>query len=147
MHPARLARLVEQDLSGRSNDLAFVLARVVDFVTNSARGDDANVIALRTVVASRLMEQLIALNDRPATSVLVRSEVMKALKSLRLRFIDWRRGYASAGSSMAARIENALARAKTPAIKNPAGPDVPPGSPIGSGEAEACWHCEPVAFN
>ena len=147
LHPARLARLVEQDLSGRSNDLAFVLARVVDFVTNSARGDDANVIALRTVVASRLMEQLIALNDRPATSVLVRSEVMKALKSLRLRFIDWRRGYASAGSSMAARIENALARAKTPAIKNPAGPDVPPGSPIGSGEAEACWHCEPVAFN
>ncbi|MCK0068671.1 zinc-dependent metalloprotease [Kordiimonas laminariae] len=147
LHPARLARLAEQNLSGRGNDLAFVLARTIDFITGTARGDDANIIALRIVVASRLMEQLITLNDRPRTSVMVRSEVMKALKDLRLRFIDWRRGYSSAGSAMAVRIENALARAKTPAVKNPDNPDVPPGSPIGSGEAEACWHCEPVEFN
>ncbi|UTW58026.1 zinc-dependent metalloprotease [Kordiimonas sp. SCSIO 12603] len=147
LHPARLARLAEQNLSERGNDLAFVLARTVDFTTGTARADDTNVITLRAVVASRLMEQLIALNDHPATSVVVRSEVMKALKDLRLRFIDWRRGYSSAGSAMAVRIENALARAKTPAVKSPGNPDVPPGSPIGSGEAEACWHCEPVEFN
>ena len=63
------------------------------------------------------MEQLIALNDALSTSIIVRSEVMTALKQLRDRFLGWRYGYASAGGAMAARIENAFARAKTPACE------------------------------
>ncbi len=142
LHPARLKRLSEQSLSKDGNDLAVVIKALVEYANKTGKENNKAKGAVRVVVANRIMEQLVAINDNPQTSILVRAEILNGLKELAKSFGFWRKGYVPAGRAMAARIENALARAKTPAVKVPGEPSVPPGSPIGSSGGESCWHCE-----
>jgi len=143
LHPRRLLRLYEQGL--RSTDhvgLAGVLKRTVSTVVRIPRGESERHTALRMVTAERLTEKLLTLKDQPDLPISVRAGVHAAIANVRGllgTYDDQEKLFARA---LRQRIDNAAARARTPAVKNPVGPDVPPGSPIGAGVGESCWHCD-----
>ena len=141
LHPRRLQRLVEQGRESNHGGLKGVLDRTIASVLRASRRESAADTALRAVVAERLAEHLIARLDDPATGVAVRAHVRTALADLRQSLERTRDGMATYSGAITKRIEDAFARARTPAVKVPAGPRVPPGSPIGAASAEACWHC------
>ncbi|MBO6505557.1 MAG: zinc-dependent metalloprotease [Kordiimonadaceae bacterium] len=142
LHPRRLQRLVEQGRSTGHEGLSGVLDRTIESIMRTNRRESAADTAVRAVVLERLVEHLIAHLDEPATGVAVRAKVRTGLADI-LQAVDRSRGgLAEYGGAIVKRIEDAFARARTPAVKTPSGPTVPPGSPIGASSAEACWHGE-----
>jgi len=147
LHPRRLLRLYEQGLREKGHEgLNSVLTHTVKSTVPIPRGETARHTALRQIVVERLTEQLIVLLQNPTVPPAVRVQVRGAVAQIRAQIGHYRDSEAVFTSGMRARIDDALARARTPAVKNPAVPDVPPGSPIGAGAGtgEACWHCEPA---
>lgn len=149
LHPRVLLRLAEQGVREADHGgLDSVLTQIVDGVTASVRGGGKRRNMLRAVATERLAEKLIALNDDPRIGLLVKSDIRAALTRMRSIVSKWRGDSRYEGAALEARIENAFARAKTPAVKVPEANAIPPGSPIGGGGDfglyETCWHCEPV---
>lgn len=143
LHPQRLLRLYEQGLRERDHTgLSGVLSRTVNKLVKIPRGESDKHTALRMIVVDRLVEKLIALTERPGLSIAVRSQVRDALANVRALVGQYDKSDASFARALRVRIDDAAARARTPAVKPPVAPDVPPGSPIGAGAAESCWHCE-----
>lgn len=142
MHPARLQRLAEQKafVDGHKGATG-ILDQVRAFVVRSPRGETDARLAIRAILLSRFAEKLIAAYQAPETGILVREPVHGALLSLKRDAERLDGALRGQGQIVAARIENALAQARTPAVKAPAEPTIPPGSPIGAGASESCWHC------
>ena len=148
LHPRRLQRLAEQShFDADSLDIVTVTAFVSQQVMQVKRGEARRETAIRAIVLERMTEHLIAALHSPGTGVLARSGVRQSLLNIR-RLADRARGALGSHTALLVqRIDDAFARAKTPAVKTPAGPTPPPGSPIGSGgsigsgDAETCWHC------
>lgn len=142
LHPRRLQRLVEQGRSAGHAGLKGVLDMTISSVMRANRREDATHTAVRAVVLERLTEHLIARLDDPSTGIAVRAEVRSGLADIKQTVERSRGGLAEYGGAVVKRIEDAFARARTPAVKVPSGPTVPPGSPIGASGGEGCWHCE-----
>ena len=143
LHPARLLRIYELSVRDDSHmRLEAMFGLMVDQLVKASRKENEKMRGLRTVVVARLVERFIALQQSPSTPIVVRAHVRQAIASVRARLSGYGGRQASFAQEMRARINDALAQASTPAVKKPVGPSVPPGSPIGAGSAEACWHCE-----
>lgn len=148
LHRRRLQRLAEQGhFAADSLDIAAVTAFVSQQVMQAKRGEARRATAVRAIVLERMTEHLIKALHSPDTGLLVRSGVWTSLLNVR-RLAERARGSLGGYTSLLVqRIDDAFARARTPAVKTPAGPTPPPGSPIGSGsslgygDAETCWHC------
>ncbi|MEX0299616.1 MAG: zinc-dependent metalloprotease [Kordiimonas sp.] len=149
LHPRVLLRLAEQGVRVSDHQgLDGMLKLLIDGVMANDGDGSKRQSMLRAVVAERLTEKLIGLQDDPSIGLIVRADVRAALTRLRTAASKWRGDSRSEGAALAARIDDAFARAKTPAVKAPKGNAIPPGSPIGGGDlgvAETCWHCEPVS--
>lgn len=142
LHPGRLQRLVEQGRARGHEGLKGVLDRTINAVLRANRRESTSDTAIRAVVMERLTEHLIARLDDPATGIAVRAEVRTGLADIRQAVERSRGAFSAYSGALVKRIDDAFARARTPAVKVPSGPTVPPGSPIGASTAEACWHCE-----
>lgn len=142
LHPRRLQRLAEQATMVDGHEgLSGVLTRTWQALLRANRRESRAELAVRGIVLSRLGEHMIEALQAPATGALVRAEMRIALEDLQ-RAAERTRGAMEPHTQLLVRrIDDALARARTPAVKTPAGPRVPPGSPIGSDAAESCWHC------
>lgn len=139
LHPARLARvhaqaLDDDDFAGLEAYYARIEAALL------AKSAGAENIALGQQTLGQYAERLISLSLEGEVAVSVRQASRQALLDLRDKIAKARRQAPAFADGLVARINDALARAKTPAVKPPAPPSVPPGSPIGS-EAASCWHC------
>lgn len=144
LHPNRLVRLYEQGLrSAEHGGLSAVLSRVADAIARIPRAETARYSELRKIVVERLAEHLIAASQQEATPISVRAEVRNALAKVRRLLGQYDGANKPFAKALRFRIDAAEARERTPAVKNPGGPTVPPGSPIGgSGSGEGCWHCD-----
>ncbi len=142
LHPRRLQRLVEQGRQPGHEGLDGVLSRISDFVMRANRREAAPDIAVRAIVLERLTEKLIESLNGQGTGVAVRASARDALSNIRQSAERVRGGLSAYAPAIVKRIDDAFARARTPAVKVPSGPSVPPGSPIGATTAESCWHCE-----
>ncbi|WP_262694865.1 zinc-dependent metalloprotease [Kordiimonas aquimaris] len=141
MHPARMQRLTEQKTYVEDHEgIQGVVSRVWAALSNQSRGDSAADTALRGIVLERITERLIVTLHNPGTGLLVRTEVRQSLEYIKQSAARMRGGLAPYGDLIARRIEDAFAQARTPAVKAPNPPPVPPGSPIGA-MGESCWHC------
>lgn len=134
--PERLARLDGQNLDGLG--LKAALQRMTRGVMAAAKRESARAGRLRAVVADVYAEHLIELTFGSDVQPGVRAGARAALLDVR----------AAANEGLKARIDDALARGRTPAVTAPKGPDIPPGSPIGAGmgarDGEDCWFCDGV---
>jgi len=144
LHPNRLVRLYEQGLrSAEHGGLNAALSRVVDVTTRIPRAEKARHSELRKIVVERLVEHLIVASQHEATPISVRAEVRNATARVRRLLGQYDGADKAFAKALRFRIDAAEARERTPAVKNPGGPSVPPGSPIGgSGSGESCWHCD-----
>ncbi len=157
LHPSRLLRLYEQGLREPDHKgLAHVLARITERLVRIPRGEPARLTALRKIVVERLTEHLISLQQNPETAMAVRADVRSTTAHVRRLLGRYGGEHESFAKAIRMRIDTAAARERTPAVKNPIGPSVPPGSPIGAsgtggidgagagaGAGESCWHCMP----
>lgn len=141
--PERLVRLDAQgDASAEHPGLGFVLSRTSNSLMDFSKGEDATQQGLRELVASLYAERLIGLTFGEDVAPAVRLETRATLMGLRAKAEKLKRSNAHFATGLIARIDDAMARARTPAVKEPAAATVPPGSPIGSELGEACWHCD-----
>ncbi|WP_417458366.1 zinc-dependent metalloprotease [Kordiimonas sp.] len=148
LDPARLSRVAAQGMAADEfPGLRAVLARVTGAMMAENKGDGAKDLALRQQVAGSYAERLISLALGEEVPIVVRQESRAALMDVRARAEKMRRRDGAFASGLIARIDDALARARTPAVKEPAQAGVPPGSPIGSDQGEPCWHCDSAFEN
>lgn len=147
LNAERLARVEAQgDTSDSHPGLKAVLSRVTDTLMAFTKDEDATRQGLRELVANLYAERLIGLVFGETVPVAVRQEARTALMGLRTKAGMVKHGSRVFRAALVARIDDAMARARTPAVKEPAAATVPPGSPIGSElgaeQGEACWHCD-----
>ncbi|GHF23075.1 peptidase [Kordiimonas sediminis] len=149
LHPARVARLVDQGATVPGHTgLSGVLDTMTDAIMDMPRGESVGDQNLRREVQMRYAMHLIGLMQDEATQISVRAEAKTALKAVAQAASKQRSGpTATQALVLAEMIEDAFDRAKTPAVKLPSDPTIPPGSPIGmpamaAGAAETCWHCD-----
>ncbi len=148
MDPRRAERLVRQHaLDEGLPSLETVLESIeVRIAKGLQRADAARSRVLAQRVVARFAAALIDL-DRPSASPEVRAAVRAALRSLDDE-LPRRTDPAFAGW-LRAQISGHLDRPAAPFEPGAPGPEIPPGSPIGSGNGppagsgvvEACWHC------
>lgn len=141
LHPRRLQRLAEQGRATNHKGISGVLERTSQFVLRGNRRESMGDIAVRAVVLERLTEHLIAHLQAANTGIAVRAAVRNALADIRQASERTRGELATYTPAIVKRIDDAFARARTPAVKAPTGPTIPPGSPIGASSSDACWHC------
>ena len=143
LHPNRLIRLYEQGLrveahGGLQNILSAAVTELVVMPRREARRHSE----LRKLVVERLTEHLLAASQKQDTPIAVRAEVRSAIAQVRRLLGDYKGMNKAFANALRFRIDAAAARERTPAVKVPERPSVPPGSPIGgSGAGESCWHC------
>jgi len=143
LHQQRLIRLYEQGLREDGHEgLSGILSKVVTGVVPIPRRETSRYTALRMIVVERLTEHLISIAQMPATPIAVRTEVRDAIAAVRREVGQYSKRNEKFAKALRHRIDAAAARERTPAVKNPTAPDIPPGSPIGAGAGESCWHCD-----
>jgi len=143
LNEQRLLRLYEQGLRVKGHgNLGDVLSYVVDAVVRIPRGETTRLTALRQITVERLTERLIKVSQHDRASIAVRAEVRSAIARVRMLLGRYSGKDEAFAKALRFRIDAAAARERTPAVKNPVTPNVPPGSPIGAGAGEACWHCD-----
>lgn len=141
LHPQRLARIHAQSLDDDEfAGLSEYYGQIEAGLTKKADGE--NQVALRQQVIGQYAERLISLSLEGDVAVNVRQASRHALIDLRNKVARDARSDRAFADGLTSRIDDALARARTPAVKAPSPPSVPPGSPIGS-NADSCWHCYP----
>ncbi|GJL91604.1 zinc-dependent metalloprotease [Hyphococcus sp.] len=144
LHPARAARLIEQQ---RRNPSALGFGEVLNAIDNRvfAPATGAGEQEIANVTQNRFVSSLIelALNDQAQPGV-------RALTEAKLRAIA-NRLEPSLFSGQQARTQNAWLQERIEAhLNRPAASssafapavDIPSGSPIGAAMMETCWHCE-----
>lgn len=166
MHPDRAARLIEYQ---RRNPNALGFDDVLTAVENKLFAEplNANQREILHTEQTRFVSALISLSvGAPATGVAQASAVglssgggqvatpaVQAAAEAELRAIRARlepRIFGGASPSrdhnawLSARIDAHLSRPAAPVFVRSPEPDIPPGSPIGAGMMEDCWHCEPT---
>lgn len=150
---------MEQGRSTGHEGLSGVLDRTIESIMRTNRRESAADTAVRAVVLERLVEHLIAHLDEPATGVAVRAKVRTGLADI-LQAVDRSRGgLAEYGGAIVKRIEDAFARARTPAVKTPVGQQCRPAAqlalhpqkPVGTAkgnEKRSAWRsvcfCAPI---
>ncbi len=149
LHPARAARLVEQER--RSRD-ALSLSDVYTALeaTLFAAPAEQRQRRIAEVLQTRFTSTLIALATDDTASPAVRAETDAFLRALRTRLAPgFRLGQAANRAHrdwLLARIDAHLARPAPSGAAKISAPETPPGSPIGSvinaGILETCWHCD-----
>lgn len=141
LHPARLQRLAEQELTVPGHEgVEGVTDRLWKTMLNAKRGENPGAIAVRAVVLGRLSDHMVAALQNPSTGTLVRTAIRESLTGFQAQARRTRGEMADYAKLLATQIEDRLAQARTPAVKRPAQPAIPPGSPIGASD---CWHCSP----
>ena len=142
LHPNRLVRLYEQGLRSKDHSgLRNILSRIADNLVTIPRTEGVRHSELRKIVVDRLTEHLLSASQHEGTPISVRAEVRNAIAQVRRLLSQYDGAHKTFAKALRFRIDAAAARERTPAVKNPSGPSVPPGSPIGAGAAESCWHC------
>ena len=143
LHPSRAARLVEQQ---RRNPAALGFADVLNAIDSSAfSAAGAGEQELANVVQNRFVSALIELSLNSDAMPAVRAQAEAKLRTIANRLepslfsTQQARPYSS---WLRARIEAHLNRPAAPAAAAAPAAEIPPGSPIGSGMLETCWHCE-----
>ncbi|MCJ9429485.1 zinc-dependent metalloprotease [Kordiimonas marina] len=138
--PARLARVDAQDLKGLG--LQAMFAEATSTLMASPRKESRRHQRLRQIVADVYANHLIALTFGTDTPPNVSAAARSALMDVRTAAMRMSGEMKAYGKGLIARIDDALARGRTPAVKAAAGPAVPPGSPIGATTGEDCWFCD-----
>ena len=140
LNPRRAARLLEQGIRQDGHPgLKGVIDEMQSVFQARNKTRDAESKLIQSIVYERFVEQLIRLTDDASVTLPVRDVAYNALNDLKKSLVLKRLSF---GDAIYKRIDNALARANTPAVTPPTGPAVPPGSPIG----ENCWHCDTAAL-
>lgn len=141
LHPARLARIIEQRRRDQNHlslqELLFTAEGVLFQPAGAARRAR---IAERTQM--RFVSKLIDLSTDENVSPTVRAELDGYLRALRLKVQAGDASNRMHREWMSARIDKHLARAAPPAAPALSAPETPPGSPIGAAALEPCWHCD-----
>lgn len=141
LHPSRLQRLAEQKLTVAGHPgIRGVVDKAWQSALTTERNDDAATVALRAIVLERIADHLISALQSPETGLLVRSALRESVDELQKRAERTRGLMAAPAQLIASQIADRFAQARTPAVKRPTLPSIPPGSPIGASD---CWHCVP----
>ena len=147
LHPSRISRVIEmerrdEDALSYEELLLNIEKTVFGKAATPRQGDILRREQVRYV--SILID--LASGDRASPEMAARTNAyLAALReraTAKLRRADARD--VAARTDIARRIRAHLERPSVPAIPAAGGMDVPPGSPIGAGAAEACWHCDTV---
>ena len=147
-HPRRLARLAEYERREGYSGVADYLTAIEQAVFQSPASPRLAAIAFAT--QERLVAHLIALDASPATAPYVRSAVQASLRGIENRLTPsifaGESRQRDANAFLAGRIKAHLERPAPAIAPDAPGPEIPPGSPIGSaaneGFMETCWHCD-----
>lgn len=146
LHPSRAARLLEQ---GRRDPDALGFNDVLNALDAAVFGGSPTQaeLPLAHVIQDRFVSTLIelSLNENAAPAVRAQSDAKLRAIANRLQpsplsapqgrdYDAWLRN----------RIETHLNRPASAVASSSPDADVPPGSPIGGGMAEPCWHCEAI---
>jgi len=149
LHPRRLLRVYEQGLKADGFvGLNAYLSSIVGGVARLPKKEAAALGAVRRVTVDALAEQLIRLTFSQEAAMPVRVGAVTALEELKGLLGRYKGADAAFGAALTGRIDTAMARARTPAVKEPKRETTPPGSPIGAGGfldqglGESCWHCD-----
>ncbi len=146
LHPARGARLVE---SQRRNPGALGFDDVLTTIEETVFAEPAqtNQREIAYALQGRFVSSLIDLSLNENATPAVRSRAEARLRAIRVRLGPRLFGAATNrghNAWLSARIDAHLNRPAEPVTSKAAEPDIPPGSPIGSGFMETCWHCDPI---
>jgi len=138
LDPRRAARLIEFKRRDKGN-LGFmdVLQTTRDYVMRPAKSDRTGEIAKG--IQARFVFALMELADSNATPG-VKARTDKVLRDIRG---DLRAKGSGHGLWLVSLIDAHLERPVTPQTPVTKAKALPPGGPIGMGQLETCWHCEP----
>lgn len=143
LHPSRAARLVEQQ---RRTPTTLGFTDVLNAIDRSAfSGAGAGEQELANVVQNRFVSALIELSLNSDATPAVRAQAEAKLQTIANRLEPSLFNAQQArphNAWLRARIEAHLNRPAAPAAATAPAAEIPPGSPIGSGMMETCWHCE-----
>ena len=139
LHPRRAARLVEFKRRDASNlGLTDVLQTTRQYVMHPA--GQGRTAEISKSIQARFVFALMDLGDADVSpSVKARTDAM-----LRLVQSDLRRPNAGHGSWLVTKIDAYLNKPAEPKPAVTTAKPLPPGGPIGMGEYETCWHCDPL---
>ncbi len=146
LHPSRAARLV--NYKARNSD-SLGLEDVIEAIEQKAFSDagSSRRRAISRRIQTRLVSHLIDLSANSNASPEVRAIADGRLRSLRNALSPSLFGGDDAARNhnawLSRRIEAHLNRPAEP-VAPAAAPETPPGSPIGAGMMEDCWHCDTV---
>lgn len=145
LHPARLARVINQHDSDPQQLSLTEIFETTSSQVFDERADAPTHKQARRVIQSAWVRSLIHLAGDSTASVPVRARARTALEES-LRHLRKRRRGAEASDSvwLTNLIERYLEDGQITAGQVPPTPRVPPGSPIGAGQTETCWHCDSV---
>ena len=142
LHPARLNRLVQQSVRVDGHiGASGVISRVVGAVTDGGYKAKGRALMIQQVVSEQLIARLSGLVYNNDVVTQARGAARNGLSQLRRKLSSVRGQGKAHALQLIARLDDTLAKAKTPAVKMPSAPKTPPGSPIGA-TTEQCWHCD-----
>ncbi|KCZ50854.1 hypothetical protein HY2_13090 [Hyphomonas pacifica] len=145
LHPARIGRLVEQE---RRNTGALTYEDVLREI-EQALFEDAKTPRQAEILRREQMRYVSMLIDLAAggqATPEITARTNAYLSALGRRVVSRSRKAnpldVATRDEIARRVLAHLDRPSQPALPVSPAVDVPPGSPIGAGAAEACWHCD-----
>ena len=146
-HPQRVARLIEtQRRDAEALGYGEVLAKVEATLFVGAETPRQAGILHREQI--RYVSTLIELSASSAATPAAVAQTNAYLSSLKDRLSKRQRRMAASDTAVRAelgrRIAAHLDRPSPAALPSSSAVDIPPGSPIGAGSAESCWHCDTV---
>ena len=144
-HPQRVARLIEtQRRDADALGYGEVLAKVEATLFAGAETPRQAGILHREQI--RYVSTLIELSASSAATPAAVAQTNAYLSSLKDRLSKRQRRMAASDTAVRAelgrRIAAHLDRPSPAALPSSSAVDIPPGSPIGAGSAESCWHCD-----
>ena len=144
-HPQRVARLIEtQRRDAEALGYGEVLAKVEATLFVGAETPRQAGILHREQI--RYVSTLIELSASSAATPAAVAQTNAYLSSLKDRLSKRQRRMAASDTAVRAelgrRIAAHLDRPSPAALPSSSAVDIPPGSPIGAGNAESCWHCD-----
>ncbi len=145
LHPARVSRLVEQN---RRDPAALGLDEMLDmleikiFTEPSTRRHRAIAQVLQTRFISTLIDLSLSEASSPAAQALADAELRKLRGRLAPALFGGDELVRAHREWLLARVGAHLDRAANPVSPSISAPETPPGSPIGAGFMETCWHCD-----
>ena len=144
-HPQRVARLIEtQRRDAGALGYGEVLAKVEATLFVGAETPRQAGILHREQI--RYVSTLIELSASSAATPAAVAQTNAYLSSLKDRLSKRQRRMAASDTAVRAelgrRIAAHLDRPSPAALPSSSAVDIPPGSPIGAGSAESCWHCD-----